>query len=972
MKRLVFLSIIALGILTLAADLIRAEVITCNNPWGQAHQFNVTAQSGSGVEIIFSLHNYTLEELSVAGSTMYVAGIPGVFLPSDPGTPNLARSSRFVAVPQGAKVKVTIVSSRIDHRENIDIAPAPELPLESDDSPLAYIKDMSIYGKDAFYPESPVLVSPLRKIRGVDVVIVSVCPFQYNPVTKELLIYRDIQIRLDFIGGNGHFGEDRLRSRFWEPILQNHLINYSSLEPIDFYSPERTVLINDYEYIIIVPNDAVFEAWGDTIKSWRRKQGIPTEVFTLSEVGGSDSASIKNFLQNAYNTWNPAPAAFLILSDYPSTGLVYGITSAHVPHPDGQMIADNWYADFDGDDLPELHHARICAQNNSQLSTIINKFLSYERNPYTNSGFYNAPLVCAAWQTDRWFQLCGEVIRGFFINGLGKSPNRQYQIYSGTPVVGGPWSTATNTRTVVQYWYARGWLSDTLNQNGVAWWSNGTNTAITNGINSGAFLVQHRDHGSIDGWGEPSYDTTDLNNLTNTMFPFVYSTNCQTGWYDYSARCFTEKFHRISAGALGVNSPTRNSYSFVNDTYVWGTYDCLWPQFDNGYPLVNMIGYPNLRPCMAMTSGKYYLEAHSWPSNPERKVTTYNLFHHHGDAFSVIYSQVPLTMTVTHPSNIIAGQTLFPVTAPDSAIVALTVNDVIIGVAEGTGAPMYITIAPQAAGASVLVTATKANHYRYTATLPVVAAPLNQVYSRNVGGSADFTSISAYHDTITCFYDYTGSRMYTIYSVSYNGGDSWLWGTPADTSVMSESPDVTSRGGAGVGVIYRFYTPSRQLRYHWRNYTGNWSPYQSLADYEPYYNKPAIEYLTQGNYGVVYLSWSNPVVRGAYFDHLNMGGICSYLPGDINGDGSRLGGDVTYGVRYFKGMGAPPPDSCYMDSTSSYLYVAGDVNGNCEFRGSDITRLVQYFKGMATLSYCHFFPPPLLREERQREISLER
>ncbi len=90
------------------------------------------------------------------------------------------------------------------------------------------------------------------------------------------------------------------------------------------------------------------------------------------------------------------------------------------------------------------------------------------------------------------------------------------------------------------------------------------------------------------------------------------------------------------------------------------------------------------------------------------------------------------------------------------------------------------------------------------------------------------------------------------------------------------------------------------------------------------------------------------------------GGECDYVLGDINGDGNRIGGDVTFGVRYFKGVGAVPPDSCYMDSTGTYLYVAGDVNGNCEFRGSDITRLVAFFKGNASLNYCHFFPPPIL------------
>lgn len=104
------------------------------------------------------------------------------------------------------------------------------------------------------------------------------------------------------------------------------------------------------------------------------------------------------------------------------------------------------------------------------------------------------------------------------------------------------------------------------------------------------------------------------------------------------------------------------------------------------------------------------------------------------------------------------------------------------------------------------------------------------------------------------------------------------------------------------------------------------------------------------------------------------GGECEYLIGDISGDGNRLGGDVTYGVRYFKGLGNPPPDSCFMDSTHAYIYVAGDCNGNCEFRGSDITRLVSYFKGLAMLNYCHFFPtalPPFLKLQNTSVLPTE-
>jgi parallel beta-helix repeat protein/predicted outer membrane repeat protein len=84
----------------------------------------------------------------------------------------------------------------------------------------------------------------------------------------------------------------------------------------------------------------------------------------------------------------------------------------------------------------------------------------------------------------------------------------------------------------------------------------------------------------------------------------------------------------------------------------------------------------------------------------------------------------------------------------------------------------------------------------------------------------------------------------------------------------------------------------------------------------------------------------------------------AYIPGDINGDRILGGGDVTYGVRFFKGLGTAPRDSCYLDSTSAWIYCSGDANGNCEFRGSDITFLVGYFKAVnPDVRYCHWTPP---------------
>ncbi|MCK4584024.1 hypothetical protein KAU13_01250, partial [candidate division WOR-3 bacterium] len=729
-------------VVLLSSSFLFGEVQHFDGSWGSNPLFNKVYESPSGVELIFSMHEMVIEEMEIDGVMMKSFGVPAVFIP-DEGVPNLTGASRYVAIPQGAIAKVTILDSRTEVYHNVEVAPAPNIPIETDDSPLRYEKNMKIYGRNAYYPEFPVRLSKPKKMRGVDVVIMGVIPFQYNPVTKELIVYKDIRFRIDFIGGNGHFGEDRLRSRFWEPILQGHLLNYNTLPKIDFYAPERIMARDGYEYIIIVPDDPTyFEAWGDTIKAWRKLQGISCDVFTLTEVGGSSSSAIENFLNNAYNTWDPAPVAFLLLSDYPSSGDVYGITS---PVWNSHCVSDNIYADVNGDDLPDMHHARITAQNETHLSTMINKFLSYERNPYTSSNFYDNPLVACGWQDDRWFQLCSETVRHFMINNFGKTPSREYN-NTGSPVVGGPWSTRQGTRPVVQYWYNIGWLPDTLNPYNASWWNNGSASGVNAAINSGAFLVQHRDHGGYDGWSEPNYDLDDLDNLTNTMFTFVFSINCLTGAYDYSSEVFAEKFHRIDYGALGVNAASDVSYSFVNDTYVWGIYDCMWQVFDPNYPLGDLTGHDNLRPCQAMTSAKYYLDA-SWfpdsvPGVSGYRVYTYHLFHHHTDAFITLYSEVPESLTVSHPGILYVGQTTFPVTANDSSIIALTVNGEIIGVAEGTGSVVNISIPPQIPGV-MKITVTKANYYRYDVDVNIIppSGPyvgfLKSIIDDTAGGNGD-------------------------------------------------------------------------------------------------------------------------------------------------------------------------------------------------------------------------------------------
>ena len=719
-----FLTLLIFTLLTVANTSSIAEVISFDNNWGEAG-VNLLEQNAYGIEIVYSVPVMELSDLSVNGEAMQNVIIPGVILPRDAGTPNLPEQGRYLAVPEGATAMLEIIDYRTEVFHGVNLAPAFEIPRGDYDGPLVYKKNPDIYNSNTNYPAEPVVISEISQMRGIDVVILGITPFQYNPVSRDLTVYKDIRVRVNFTGGGSQFGEDRLRSRLWEPVLEQQLLNYSSLPEVDFN------LINladedNVEYIIIVPDEPEFIAWADTIKSWRNQQGIITGITTLSEIGGNDAGLIESYIDNAYHTWEIPPAAVLILSDYQGTGDHYGITA---PVASG-VISDNKYADIDGDNLPDLIIGRICAQTEEHLATMIGKMLSYEREPYTDPDFYNQPLIAGGWQSDRWFILCTEIIYGYMFNELDKRPVRQY---SGTTNPPTNWSTNGNTYMVVDYFGPRGLQYIPDSPSYLTNWS-GSAAGVNAAINSGAFIVQHRDHGSPTSWGDPSYSVTNVNQLTNTMYPYVFSINCSSGKYNNSSPCLAEAFHRSQYGAIGVNAASGTSYSFVNDTYVWGMYDSMFPDFDPGYPETggDPVGGENLRPGVASVNGKYFLEASNWPYNQGSKTITYHLFHHHGDALMTLYSEVPQELTVSHADELVGGVEDFTVTADEGAMIGLSAGGEWIGAAEGTGAPVNIEIIPQVPGSMMKVTVTKFNYYRYMMDVNVMAPAGPHVIAQGV------------------------------------------------------------------------------------------------------------------------------------------------------------------------------------------------------------------------------------------------
>jgi len=722
---------LAIALLALVGNTALAQ--TFSYPVKGKQGFNLTEKTRDGLHITYNLGQMSLNQLSYRGEEMSEISISAIGLPADAGMPNLPTESRMMAIPNGAQATLRVVSFEKETIHNVNIAPALRIQNENEEPDMNYVKDMNIYGKNAFFPAEPFVMGS-SYIRGVEAVTVAITPFQYNPVTKDLVVYTNVELSVEFEGGNGHFGEDRLRSPYWDPILAAELLNYDQLPVIDYEKRMQEWLRDDKdgaEYLIITPNNDAWAEYANQLKEYRTRQGILTAVYRLDEMPATNTNQMREWFHNAYHTWDIAPVAVCLLGDH-GTNMGQYIPAETTSHPsNGSCITDNRYADAEGNDnLPDMVFSRLIAETPAQLPVFVGKQLEYEyTNPNMDPSFYERPITALGWQTQRWFQICSEVFGGY-MRQQGYNPNRINCIYDGTP--GNIWSSNQNTSMVVNYFGPNGTGYIPQSPSELGDWNNGTPELVVQAVNQGAFWLQHRDHGLETGWGEPAVRNTHIAQMNNVgKLPFVMSINCLTGKFNYGQDCFAEAwmrrtFNGENAGAVGLLCPTETSYSFVNDAYVWGVYDLFDGDFMPTFgPYAANTG--NWMPAFGNVAGKYFLAQSNWPYNTESKDITYTMFTAHCDAFLRVYTQVPQEMEVVHPEVIIAGLGEVSITAPEGCTISLVKDDgeggwEILAVATATGDPQTIEFVPQVPPTEINLVVTGQNYLRYEAVMGVIPA----------------------------------------------------------------------------------------------------------------------------------------------------------------------------------------------------------------------------------------------------------
>jgi hypothetical protein len=640
---------------------------------------------------------------------------------------------------------VEIIYSDFTILEGYYILPAQEF-LSENETP-EFVIDNETYSNDTFYPSYDASIGEPVIMRGHRITSLSLYPVQHNPVKKQLRVYSKIEVRINYDQPAQIEGiEERLESEAFESLCESFILNYKSP---DKYLTRRYKSVGSpsVDYLIITHDD-FFNQVG-TLADWKEKKGLRTKIVKTSDISSPappTAADITDYLQNAYDTWNPPPTYVLLVGDSEFIPTHY-----QTPHPwahdNDDVPTDLYYSTLNGNDhFPGIFLGRISVDTAAETTTIVNKILDYERDPPNNANFYNDISLCAHFQDrdnattpvderdgfeDRRFILTSEEVRDYLLT-QGYDVERIYNTDAGV--------NPTNYNNGV---YDNGDpLPADLLMPGFAW--DGDTADVTAAFNAGRFIMNFRDHGGKTGWGDPDFHNGDIPGLTNNdELSVVFSIACQCGWFDGetdpyagNTECFSEEILRYgSGGAVATIASTRDSPSGYNDALMRGFFDAMWQDFDPTMTTGAMFELGQIH-----TYGKLLMAVNTTFATASRELLVYEEYHIFGDPEMWIWTEQPQPLTVTHPSTIgSGGSQKFVVNVTDGvnpvlhALVGLQKdNDVYPLGYTDAGGHVIFDIIPYTGG-NLNITVTKHNYLPYEGNIAVTDSGASITMSPDIG-----------------------------------------------------------------------------------------------------------------------------------------------------------------------------------------------------------------------------------------------
>lgn len=595
-------------------------LLVVNFTFAQRINYSVLSSDANGVTIKVDMPAYTTSNVDINGQTYQKLLMSGAYAVTELGMPELLLAGKSIIIPENSQPTLSVVDADYQLVDNFKLIPSKGVILRNTNPEDVPYQFGAAYQRNAFQRESPVQLSGTFYMRDFHGVTIQVYPFDYNPVQQKLKYYRSLTLRVDF---NAPFRAQQARKNCAEfnEVYQNFFLNYER--------SRYTTITESGEILIITP--AQFVDAMQPYVNWKIKNGYPTTMVTLEEVGNSNTA-VKNYITTFYNEHNLA--FVLIVGD----GNLFPYFTK-----DGE-VSDNFYTEIVGnDEVPDIILGKISAENATHVTTQVNKFIQYEENPAVTTHF------------DQFLGIASS-------EGPGEDNEYDYE-------------HIRNIDNKLQaFTYTSGYELFEGSQGGLDASGNPTAANVSTAVNAGVGIITYCGHGSETSWGTTNFSNSHINNLINyNMLPFIISTACLNGKY-VNQTCFAEAWLRA----------TKNGQSTGAVSTVMSTMSQPWnpPMVGQDEMIRLLTGAENTT--VKRTFGGIVFNGLAkmhevYPTTSSQGLQTMRTWVIFGDPTLQVRTAVPQLLTVSHNSQIFAGVTQLQVSSPvENAKVVLTKGNIIL------------------------------------------------------------------------------------------------------------------------------------------------------------------------------------------------------------------------------------------------------------------------------------------------------
>ena len=598
-----------------------------------------------GVIVTYKFENPIIRPNHLAPGS-YLWEYMGFGVNDTPGEPAIPYRSDMFYIPAGYKAQITLLDSTY---RDTTIVLSPAIPAVSNNgSTIVSIDSITPY--TGLYPNSVLKYGPTSKYREVGLQRVTIIPLKYNYSQHKVRAYSEIKYKVSFVQdgvssdskGNIYSGISDLTSKF----LTNTTLNYISANP---RSDSIWHSVPDKQNYLILTTNEYNDAIQDFVK-WKLQKGndviVESKPKATWAAGGPESVKIAVIFWQSIMELDGKSLDYVLIvggnDDVPGMPFDFSFKD-EVYH----AVTDFYYGLPDTDSIPQIYRGRITGDNSSEISTVLNKIIQYEKNPPMDESFYTTALHCSYFEDynhknfsedgyeDGTFVLTSENIRNHLVD-KGYHIPRQY-------AKGSPYTTL--------YWsdvFSDGVPLPADLQPGT-FLLNGNADSIRNIINNGTFYVFYHGHGETEFWQNPFFSYYDISSLQNgNKLPVIFSMTCLTGKYNLPYDCFAEKaLKKSDGGCVGIFASTDIGITGYSDAVAMGMFDAIWPNLQLTYFITNYYPYqytsfsiPTYELGQILDRGLLRMgETNNWDESNKNDI--YKLYHCFGDPSMRIYTDKP-------------------------------------------------------------------------------------------------------------------------------------------------------------------------------------------------------------------------------------------------------------------------------------------------------------------------------------------